>query len=108
VAETPEELAALAAPKSKRFAIYEPMDRFALRAKPIMDQLRQYAVMFEAVNVRAKAGVTPDVCRDAITALDKILDLEKKHPDFFDPDDAKEPAEIRALIVARLQAMPRR
>ena len=47
MAETPQELAALVSPQSKRFAIYEPMDRFALRAKPIMDQLDQFGTKFQ-------------------------------------------------------------
>jgi hypothetical protein len=109
MAETPQELAALVSPQSKRFAIYEPMDRFALRAKPILDQMEQLATKFSAAILRARAsgGLTQDTCVEAIGALDKMLELQKRNPDFFDPDDSKGVAEARAYLVALLKASRR-
>ena len=108
MAETPQQLAALVSPQSKRFAIYEPMDRFSVRAKPIMDQLEEFWTRFRAADLRARTGgLTQDVCIEAIGALDKILDLEKRNPDFFDPDDSKEVSEIRSLILGALRGMRR-
>jgi hypothetical protein len=106
MAESPQELAALVSPQSKRFAVYEPMDRFALRAKPVMDQLEKLATNFSAVmlHVRASGGLTQETCTEAIGSLDKILDLLKRNPEFFDPDDSKEPAEFRAHLVGLLKA----
>jgi ATP-dependent protease ClpP protease subunit len=105
--DKPQELAALVSPQSKRFAIYEPMDRFALRSKPIMDQRDQCLSKFEAAVLRARAGGywTPDICTEAINALDKILDLQKRNPDFFDPDDSKDAADARVKFIALLKTM---
>jgi membrane-bound ClpP family serine protease len=104
--ESPQELAALVSPQSKRFAIYEPVDRFALRAKPVMDQLHQFQTNFQTVCMRARAaGATPEICYDAINALDKIIELVKHNPDFFDPDDAKRATEVKDRIIAVLKIL---
>jgi membrane-bound ClpP family serine protease len=103
VAETPKELAALVAPQSKQFAVYEPMDRFALRAKPIMEQLHQLEMNYEVAYMRARTiGLSRDVGLEMIAALDKILDLQKRNPDFFDPEDSKEVTVYRSYIVGLL------
>jgi hypothetical protein len=106
MAETPQELTALVSPQSKQFAIYEPMDRFALRAKPVMDQLDHLATKFSAtmLHARASGGLTQDTCTEAINALDKVLELQKRNPDFFDPDDSKEVTEFRTHLVGLLKA----
>ena len=100
IAESPHELAALVAPESKRFAIYEPMDRFALRFKPVMDQLQQYMTNFETTLMRARgSGLTREVATELIKSIDKVLDYQKRNPDFFDPDDFKEWAAYRSYII---------
>ena len=106
IAETPQELAALVSPQSKRFAIYEPMDRFALRAKPIMDQLHQFAASFQVAWMRAQVtGLTPNIATEALAALDKILELQKRNPDFFDPQDVKETTVFRSFLIGLLKSM---
>jgi hypothetical protein len=83
------------------------MDRFSLRSKPIMDQLHQLEMAFEAVVVRAQVGrgLTLELCGEAIGALDKILELQKSNPDFFDPDDSKEVTDLRTRIFAVFNAI---
>ena len=103
MADTPQELAALVSPQSKRFALYEPMDRFALRSKAIMDQLHQYETNLQVAYVRAKAtGLTRDIATEMIAACDKILDLQKRNPDFFDPEDSHQVTVYRAYIIGLL------
>jgi hypothetical protein len=103
MAETPQELAALVSPQSKQFAVYEPMDRFALRAKPIMDQLRQYETNLQLAYVRARTiGLTRDIATEMIAACDKILDLQKRNPDFFDAADSKDVTVYRTYILGLL------
>ncbi len=105
LAETPQELAALVAPQCKQFAVYEPMDRFALRAKPVMDQMRQYETNLRLVFVRARTlGLTRAIAQEMIAALDQILALQKRNPDFFDPDDSKDVAAYRMYIIGLLPA----
>ncbi len=103
VADSPQELAALVSPQSKRFAIYEPMDRFAVRAKPVMDQLQQYMTNLDSTYMRARgSGLTYEVGVELIKAVDKVLDFQKRNPDFFDPDDSKELVAFRAYMVGLL------
>jgi len=105
-AESPRELAALVSPQSRRFAVYAPVDRFALRAKPVMEQLHQLQANYQNVCLRARAvGATPEICVDAINALDKIIELVKRNPDFFDPDDTKIATEVKGRIIAVLKIL---
>jgi hypothetical protein len=105
-AETPQELAALVSPQSKRFAVYEPVDRFGLRAKPVMDQLLQLIANFQTVWMRARVGgITQDVCVEAIPVLDKIIALEKHNLDFFDQDDVKRATLVRSQILGWLKVL---
>ncbi|MGO8705208.1 MAG: SDH family Clp fold serine proteinase [Candidatus Brocadiia bacterium] len=100
MADTPQELAALVSPKSKQFAVYEPMDRFALRSKAIMDQLHQYEMNFRQVYVRAvAAGLTRDIATEMVAAMDKIIALQKRNPDFFDPEDSQNITTYRTYII---------
>ena len=104
MAESPQELAALVSPQSKRFAVYEPMDRFAVRAKPIMDQLQQYMTNLDATLMRARGGgLTYELGVELIKGVDRALDFQKRNPDFFDPDDSKELIAFRAYIVGLLR-----
>jgi hypothetical protein len=103
VAESPEQLAALVCPQSKRFAVYEPMDRFALRAKPIMDRLHQLLTNVDGALLRAgAAGLTRENARELIAALDRVLEMPKRYPEFFEPDDFKQVANFKAYILGLL------
>jgi hypothetical protein len=106
VAESPEELAALASPQNKRFAVYEPMDRFALRTKPVMSQMAQLAEQLnEAFIQESVAGeLTERSYRRTISLVDQMLEVQKSHPEFFDPEDFTDLSEFRALLVGGLVA----
>jgi membrane-bound ClpP family serine protease len=105
MAESPQELAALVCPQSKRFAVYEPMDRFALRAKPIMDQLHQLQTNVDVAMMRVQvAGLTRDAAKELLAGVDRILELGKRYPDFFDPDDFKQVSDFKAHILGILRS----
>jgi ATP-dependent protease ClpP protease subunit len=105
IAESPEELAALVSPQSKRFAVYEPVDRFALRAKPVMDRLHQLLANVDAAVLRAEAaGLTRENARELVTALDMVLQMPKRYPEFFDPGDFKQVADFKAHVIGLLSA----
>ena len=136
IADTPEELKKLVGWQGKRFAIYDPVDKFQIRWKPIEKKAKELGQEFQQSLTQAIAAaphngmyaihpqthqMSPDSRRQwrdrtdecikhikgCIQNINEMSKLIRENEDMFDEDDAAQMAQARTSFLTILDQLRR-